>query len=215
LPHSRISLNKSTNQQIMSAGTFSGNPKTEWLNSAVSPDRDMRILEDFSYEDPSGRKWRAPANSVINGASIPTALWSTVGSPYTGDYRCASIVHDVACDDPSVNRKEADKMFYFACLAGGCSEAQSSVLYIGVRIGSWSLNPFHLSHHFDTEMKLELPGVFPDRAVLIQDKFARVLTRVNEERRDLTFDELEGIVDEQLANGGGPLTPKPPVVIPQ
>ncbi len=192
----------------MSSGTFSGNPKTEWLSSAVSPDKDMKLLENFSYVDPSGKIWLAPANSVINGASIPEALWSSVGSPYTGDYRCASIVHDVACDDPSVIRKEADKMFYFACLAGGCSQGQARMLYVGVRIGSWSFSPFHFSHHFDTEMKLGLPGVLPDREVLIQGKFARVVTRVNEERRDLTFDELEGIVDEQLEKIDGSLPPR-------
>ena len=199
----------------MSTGTFSGTPKTEWLTSAVSPDRDMKLLENFSYEDPSGRKWLAPVNSVINGASIPIALWSTVGSPYTGDYRCASIVHDVACDDPTVIRKEADKMFYFACLAGGCSQGQARMLYVGVRIGSWSLSPFHLPHYYNTELSLNLPGVLPDNTVLIQDKFTRVLSRVNEERGDLTFEELEGIVDEQLENPAGPLISKPPAVIGQ
>ena len=182
----------------MTNGIFSGNPKTEWLTSAVSPDRDMKLLENFSYDDPSGRKWLAPANSVINGASIPVALWSTVGSPYTGDYRCASIVHDVACDDPTVIRKEADKMFYFACLAGGCSLGQARMLYVGVRIGSWSHSPLHLSHYYNTQLSLNFPGVLPDDTVLIQSKFNHVLSRVNEERGDLTFEKLEGIVDEQL-----------------
>ena len=160
----------------------------------------MKLLEDFSYEDPSGKKWLAPINSVINGASIPDALWSTVGSPYTGDYRCASIVHDVACDDPRVDRKEADKMFYFACLAGGCSQGQARILYVGVRIGSWSLSPFDSSHYYTKDLTLNLPGIVTDRAVLFQDKFNRVLSRVNEEQRDLSFDELEKIVDEQLGN---------------
>lgn len=119
-------------------GRFSGNPKTEWLTDAAAPDRDMKLAKDFWYEDPNGKRWSAPAGSIINGASIPKPLWSVVGSPYTDDYRCASLVHDVACNDPTGDRAEADRMFYFACLAGGCSESQARLLYLGVRIGAWS-----------------------------------------------------------------------------
>ena len=119
-------------------GTFSGNPRTEWLEDPAQPDRDMQLLEDFFFIDPDGRKWPAPKGSVVDGASIPQPLWSTVGSPYTDDYRRASVVHDVACGTPGVVRKEADEMFYHACLAGGCGALQAKILYAGVRIGAWS-----------------------------------------------------------------------------
>jgi hypothetical protein len=122
----------------MSHGTFSGEPKTQWLTDPNQPDRNMRLLEDFSFTDPTGKKWMTPKDYVVDGASIPQALWTTVGSPYTGDYRRASIVHDKACDD-AVNdpaaRRAADRMFYQACRAGGCSIEQATLLYIGVRIG--------------------------------------------------------------------------------
>ncbi|UUZ48363.1 DUF1353 domain-containing protein [Massilia sp. B-10] len=100
----------------MSNGVFSGNPKTEWL-SDQGGDRDMRMLEAFWYIDPNGRRWDAPAGTVVNGASIPRTLWSTVGSPYTGDYRRAALVHDAAVGSSGVLRADADTMFYFACLA--------------------------------------------------------------------------------------------------
>jgi hypothetical protein len=99
----------------------------------------MRLLADFSFTDPDGREWRTPAAYVIDGASIPKALWTLVGSPYTGDYRRASVVHDKACDDAggdSAARRTADRMFYHACRAGGCSVAEATLLYIGVRIGA-------------------------------------------------------------------------------
>jgi hypothetical protein len=123
---------------MSSHGSFTGTPKTEWLVNASGEDRDMRMLEDFTFTDPSGRVWPAPAGSIINGASIPRALWAVVGSPYTDDYRRASIVHDVACNSPGVDRKDADVMFFHACRAGGCSAEQARVLYAGVRIGAWS-----------------------------------------------------------------------------
>ncbi|MBU1961726.1 MAG: DUF1353 domain-containing protein, partial [Gammaproteobacteria bacterium] len=94
-------------------------------------------MDDFWFDDPDGKRWLAPAGSSINGASIPRPLWSTVGSPYTDDYRRASVVHDVACNDPAISRKAADVMFFHACRAGGCSPAKARMLYAGVRLGAW------------------------------------------------------------------------------
>jgi hypothetical protein len=183
----------------MSNGQFSGNPKTEWLTSAIIPDREMKLLEDFFYDDPSGRRWDANAGSVVNGASIPTALWATVGSPYTGDYRCASIVHDVACNDPAIPRKDADKMFYFACLAGGCSLSQARVLYIGVRIGAWTNVMSGVLPFGPDEMLLRPRGVVGQQEIEIHQKFSEIVARVDQEPRELSFEELERIVDERLA----------------
>jgi hypothetical protein len=118
---------------------FADDPETIWLSEPGS-DRNMALLQDFWFIDRQGRRWDAPKASVIDGASIPRPLWSLIGSPYTGDYRRASIVHDVACDqagtDP-VARRAADRMFFEACRAGGCSIRDATLLYIGVRIGAW------------------------------------------------------------------------------
>lgn len=48
------------------------------------------------------------------------------------------IVHDVTCRNPAIPRRDADRMFYFACLAGGCSKTQTRVLYLGIRLGDWA-----------------------------------------------------------------------------
>jgi hypothetical protein len=119
---------------------FSGDPRTIWLSEAVA-DRRMELIDDFSFDDRAGRRWPAPAGSTIDGASIPRPLWTTVGSPYTGDYRRASIVHDVACveaGDDFQRRLAADKMFFEACRAGGCSVFEATALFVGVRIGAWA-----------------------------------------------------------------------------
>src|SRR5262249_24298826 len=114
----------------MSQGKFSAEPRTQWLTEA-GPDRQIRVLERFVFTDPGGRDWEAPAGSVVDGASIPRPLWSVVGSPYTGDYRRASIVHDVATMEPitPAARAEADRMFFHACRAGGCSLLEVITLY--------------------------------------------------------------------------------------
>jgi Protein of unknown function (DUF1353) len=121
-------------------GRFSGQPQTLWLTEP-STDRRMTLVQAFSFWDPMNKEWRAPASYVVDGASIPRALWAVVGSPYTGDYRRASIVHDTACDeagDDAKARRAADRMFYHACRAGGCSIIEATLLYIGVRIGAWA-----------------------------------------------------------------------------
>lgn len=128
----------------MSHGIFSGEPRTVWLTED-GDDRRMQLLELFSFTDPNRTLWDAPKDWKVDGASIPRPLWTLVGSPYTGDYRRASVVHDVACDRAGADRKKrraADRMFYHACRAGGCSVGQATLLYLGVRFGAiWPFVP--------------------------------------------------------------------------
>jgi hypothetical protein len=126
-------------EAAMSHGDFSGEPQTRWLTDEKTADRKMTVLEDFWFVDPKKKEWRTPAYYEVDGASIPRALWTLAGSPYTGDYRRASVVHDKACDDAKGNpseRRKADRMFFHACRAGGCSIVEATLLYLGVRIGS-------------------------------------------------------------------------------
>jgi Protein of unknown function (DUF1353) len=110
-------------------GRFVGQVKTEWLN----PDaRSMRLLENFGYTDPDGKLWIAPADSIIDGASIPQAFWSIIGGPFEGEYRNASVVHDVACDRRKDPWQAVHRMFYFACLCGGVEPSKAKIMYAAV-----------------------------------------------------------------------------------
>lgn len=123
----------------MTNGAFSDDPMTRWLSLPGDKDRKMEMLADFTYVDWAGKPWKTPIKHQIDGASIPRALWTLVGSPYEGMYRRASIVHDKACEDAvgdGAARKRADRMFYQACRTGGCSKWQAAILYVGVRIGA-------------------------------------------------------------------------------
>lgn len=180
----------------MSNGSFSGNPKTEWLSDGANPDRDMKLLEDFTYTDPDGKAWKAPKGAVINGASIPQPLWSIVGSPYTADYRCASIVHDVACDDPTIPRAKADRMFYFACLAGGCTRSQARILYLGVRIGAMTSGSTALSA-FAASVLAATTGA-PATADPVLTKFALLKSLLDAMPVNAPFDAIEKLVNPAL-----------------
>lgn len=122
-------------------GYFDGRPQAEWDEDG----RTMRLLADFAYVDPRGRRWWARRGSVIDGASIPQAFWTVTGGPFEGKYRSASIVHDVACVERREPWEEVHRMFYFACLCGGVDERAAKLMYFAVRqfgprweVGQWS-----------------------------------------------------------------------------
>src|SRR4051794_8736903 len=181
-------------------GRFSGDPRTRWIASANAPDRTMELLEDFSYSDPKGREWLAPADSIVDGASIPEALWTLVGSPYTGDYRNASILHDVAtaAADTPAKRKAADRMYYYACRCGGCTKRQAVVQYLGVRIGAWfpSVDRWQpLTRRASTKS-----GVFLQDAAAASliGTFYEISADIEPDLDSLSIEEVEAIADRHL-----------------
>ncbi len=181
----------------MGNGIFSGNPRTEWL-SAKGDDRDMRLIEAFWYLDPQGRRWDVPAGTVISGASIPRTLWSSVGSPYTGDYRRASVVHDAAINTPGVIRDDADTMFYFACLAGGCSQLQAKLLYAGVRLGSWASAKQFFAFDVASMMPdaYRLPGQLSPKELELRARYTLIASRLLATSNE--FDDIRDTVDRCL-----------------
>lgn len=180
-------------------GYFSDNPQTEWRVDSAGPDREMELLREFWYEDPDSRRWIAPTGSPIDGASIPRPLWSTVGSPYTDDYRCASIVHDVACRDPTIPRQDADRMFYFACLAGGCSTEQARLLYLGVRLGDWATNVRALTLPSRMRLLYRLPTARKTTAEReLLNRFTAVTRKLKTLDDAADFKTLEELVNREL-----------------
>lgn len=112
-------------------GTYNGTVQTEWLDDG----RTMRLLADVSFEDPNGLVWSAKRDDLVNGASIPSLLWSLVGAPYAGKYRSASVIHDVACQEKSRTWEVVHLAFYYAMRASGVSEKKAKIMYAGVYHG--------------------------------------------------------------------------------
>lgn len=109
-----------------------GTVKTEWLKTSGA-DRLMRLLEDFSFEDNNGIYWTAKAGSIIDGASIPKYLWMIVGDPFIGDYRRASVIHDVHCRDQIKTHEAVHRMFYDLMIADGVPKGKADRMYWAVR----------------------------------------------------------------------------------
>jgi len=109
-------------------GKYLGTVQSEWLSDG----RKMKITADFSYEDPNGLAWVAKKGSEVDGASIPEFLWSMIGSPFSGKYREASVIHDIACDERNRTWEVSHLAFYYAMRASGVGSVRAKILYAGV-----------------------------------------------------------------------------------
>ncbi len=181
----------------MSKG-FSGKPLTRWNGT-----RDMTLEEDFYYIDGLGKKWLAKKGSCLNGATIPRFLWSAVGSPYTGKYRRASIIHDVAIGElcnPDVSkseRKKGDRMFYSACRHDGCSRRFAAILYIGVRFGSWSSKLSSIFKNSSASIDFEEIRTTPESQYMTS-KFWSIIDYSKDIIENDDLDALDLLIEKEL-----------------
>ena len=109
-------------------GRFEGQVVARWHDDG----REMTLVEPFAYLDPRATRWHASAGAVVNGASIPRPFWSLIGGPFTGRFRNASVVHDVACGERSRPWQDVHRMFYEACRCGGVAVATAKTMYYAV-----------------------------------------------------------------------------------
>lgn len=114
---------------------FKGEVITKWLVDNKETDHLMQLMEDFIFVDKDGFEWKAPKGITIDGASIPRLLWVAVGSPFVGDYRRASVLHDYECYMQNKPHRKVHKMFYHAMRCDGVSRFKAGYMYVAVRIG--------------------------------------------------------------------------------
>lgn len=105
-----------------------GDPEFRWL-----PDgRLMELLKPISYIDEDDLEWPVPEGEKVDGATIPKAVWSMVGGPYSGKYRNASIIHDRFCRTKSRRWRDVHNMFYDAMRCSGVSRRLAKIMYYSV-----------------------------------------------------------------------------------
>lgn len=116
-------------------GRFTSSPKLEFVDEGPGKGRDMRLLEDLTYIDPSGGDWTAQKGFQTDGASIPQVFWSFVGGPFDGPYRNAAIIHDWFCDKKDRRWQDVHRIFYYASRAAGVQQVKAKILYAAVMFG--------------------------------------------------------------------------------
>jgi hypothetical protein len=137
-------------------GRFLGDVVARWEDDG----RLMTLVEPFAYLDPRGSRWLAPSGSVVNGASIPQPFWSLIGGPFAGNFRNASVVHDVACEQRDRPWRAVHRMFYEACRCGGVGAVQAKTMYYAV---------FHFGPRWQLEERTTLVAGQPHKHLVAVD----------------------------------------------
>lgn len=115
------------------SGGFLSPLVAEFLEDGVN----IRLTCPLQYQDSVGRTWTVPIGFVTDGASIPRELWSTVGSPFTGKYRRAAVVHDYLYKLQPLPRAKCDLVLLEAMMKDGTEKILAKTIYDGVRLGGW------------------------------------------------------------------------------
>jgi hypothetical protein len=167
-------------------GSFPAPPQTEWNGDG----RTMRLLKDFQYIDPSGTTWTAPANSTIDGASIPQIFWSIIGGPFEGEYRDASIVHDTECESHKHRWQDVHRMFYMASRAGGAGLFKAKIMFAAVYyFGPRWVVPVNATVNYE--------AVAPSG--MSEDDMVRTMALIRK-NPDISLDAIEGLSHNSLVS---------------
>ena len=115
---------------------FYGEVVTRWLPSA-GEDRRMVLHQDttLQFERPCGEIIPALIGLEFDGASIPVWAWVLFGSPFTGKYRRAAVIHDTLCHVQDRPAEQAHWVFYEALRALGVGRFRASLMYQALLIG--------------------------------------------------------------------------------
>jgi endonuclease I len=110
-------------------GAYEGLPPEVAL---LDEGRTVKLLKPLTYVAESGEHWPVEAGVVVDGASIPRALWSLIGGPFEGRYRNASIIHDRFCDLRSRSWEATHRMFHDAMRCSGVPLLKAKMMFYGV-----------------------------------------------------------------------------------
>ena len=174
-------------------GSYLNRPVT--LQDIVPPDgRRFSLPHDFTYVDPTGRRWEAPTGLITDGASIPTPFWSVIGGPFEGLFREAAVVHDAACCGQMQPWEDVHHMFYNAMRCSGVGEGKAKTMFWAV----WSFGPrwTHLNTSMPAECKLAQPSGTPQalhswKTLLRPEIATGVFNEINQ--RTLTVSEARAV----------------------
>jgi len=102
-----------------------------WLKP-LDDGRNMEVVKPVGFVDSEARKWEVPIKSITDGASIPRVLWSLIGSPFTGHYRRAAVLHDYYSVTKRRSWRDTHNLFYEAMIKDGVDPKQALLMWATV-----------------------------------------------------------------------------------
>lgn len=105
-------------------------------------DDEFYLLTDFVYKSVEFGDITCPEIYLTDGASIPRWLHSLVGSPWSGKYPRAAVIHDWLCSsegeiigsNKKLTKKETDQVFLEMMEFLGVGSIKRHRMYLAVRI---------------------------------------------------------------------------------
>ena len=125
---------------------------TTKLSLDVIGDQAYEVTQPLVWED-SELVIQVNPGFDFDGASIPKALWSAVGSPMTGGYQRAGCLHDALYASEWFARDVCDKLFLEAMESDGVSWIKRNLMYNAVRAFGWTVWKGHKKAEVDEYKK--------------------------------------------------------------
>lgn len=101
-----------------------------------SPGRFL-LIRPFVYNSEMLGEIEVPVGFVSDGASIPRMAWPFVGSPWSGRYAEAAVIHDYLYDEQDYERVDCDKTFLEAMEVLKVPRWKRRTIYRSVRMFGW------------------------------------------------------------------------------
>lgn len=94
-------------------------------------DRDLEV----KWSDKHGaiKTFCVPKGYHTDGASIPKAVWTLIGSPYEPEFITAAIVHDLMCD-LNWDVEEMSELFFLLLRDSGVHKVKANLMHDAVLV---------------------------------------------------------------------------------
>ena len=96
---------------------------------------EFKLLADYTYVTDAGKEYTVPSGTVVNGTSIPTAVWSVIGGPWSGRYRNAAVIHDFLCEVKAEDSDTVHRIFLESMMNSGVPAWKAKTMYFAVLKG--------------------------------------------------------------------------------
>ena len=111
------------------------------LDVRVYPDGDSwELLKPFIYIASDGSRTEVPAETLVNGASVPRFWWRVIGSPKSGRYVWASVPHDYLWEQAKLGQitfRQANWVFWDAMVTLGETRWRAWAMWAAVTLNGW------------------------------------------------------------------------------
>jgi hypothetical protein len=175
-------------------GEFKSKLEGEFIDAEVRPR--FRLSNQFEFEDPNGFIWSVPADTLVDGASIPPPFWSFIGGPFSGRYIKASVIHDYYCDEKTRTEHDTHRNFYYGMRANKVTEWKAKFMY-------WAVATFGPKWKLENNKIVQIESVDldnPEIRAIALSKASAVARSLKTSKGEILDVSMDGEVESTLEN---------------